>query len=330
MDKLDTYDQNAMPQPYLAGRLRQVLSNGTVLAFIVLVIFWLATNALVPNFATLGHTRFILQTGSFLAIVAAGQTLVIMMGGIDLSVSGVLALGAIVCAQMISVNHFDPAVAIAVSLVVCSMIGLLNGFGVHVLRLPPLVMTLAVVTIIQGALLVYTAGSPKSASVDSLEALANGNTLGVPNAFLALVVVSVFCVWLLNFSRFGRYVYAIGVNAQAARLSGVNITSTTYLMYGLSGLLAGVAGLLLFGFTGNSYLGMGDPYQLGSIAAVVLGGTSILGGRGHYLGTIAGALLLTILSSVLPVWNIPQAGRDVTQGLLIIVLLLVYARERAD
>jgi len=311
----------------LSGLIR---NNATILAFLVLIVFWGATDVLVNGFFTLGHTQDILQFGAFLGIVAAGQTLVIMMGGIDLSVSGVLALGAVVCAQLIAANNFNPAVAIVIALVVCFAIGLLNGFGVLVLRLPPLVMTLAVYTIIQGGLLIYTQGSPKSANVPFLNALANGTILQIPNAFWLWAVISLFCLWLLSYSRFGRYVYAIGVNARAARMSGVNVTSTSYLMYGFCSLLAGVAGILLFGYTGNSYLTMGDPYQLGSIAAVVLGGTSILGGRGNYLGTIAGALLLTVLNSVLPVWNIQQAGREVIEGALIVLLLLAYAREKAE
>jgi ribose transport system permease protein len=311
-----------------ATRVRRDLSNRTVLAFVVLVLFWIATNVWVPNFATVGHTQYVLQTGAFLGLVAAGQTLVIIIGGIDLSVSAVLALGAVVCAQLISANHLDPLEAIAISLAISTLVGFGNGLGIRKLRLPPLVMTLATLTIIQGGLLLYTNGSPKSARVPILQFLANDKTLGIPTAFLLLMVVSVFCIWLLNYSRFGRSAYAMGINAQAARLSGVNLDRTTYLMYALSGLLSGIAGLVLFGFTDNSYLAMGNPYQLGSIAAVVLGGTSILGGRGHYLGTVAGALLLTILTGLLPVLNIPQAGQNITQGLVVLGLLLIYSRER--
>jgi ribose transport system permease protein len=310
--------------------IRRPLTSSTIVAFLVLIVFWAVTDILIPGFATLNHTQYVLQTGAFLGIVAAGQTLVVMMGGIDLSVSGVLALGGVVCAQLISANDVNPAVAIIVALAICTAIGLVNGFGILHLGLPPLVMTLAVLTIIQGGLLLYTAGSPRSATVPFLNTVADGNSLGIPNAFWVWVAILVFGVWLLSYSRYGRYAYAIGVNIRAARLSGVPLRGTTYLMYAVCGLLAGVAGILLFGYTNNSYLTMGDPYLLGSIAAVVLGGTSILGGKGHFLGTVAGALLLTVLGSVLPVWNIPQAGRDVIEGVLIILLLLAYARERAD
>jgi len=310
--------------------LQRALGNRTVFAFVVLFLFWVATNVLVPNFATVGHTQYVLQTGAFLGLVAAGQTLVIIIGGIDLSVAGVLSLGAVVCAQLIASKQAGVPEAIAISLALSALIGLANGLGIRKLRLPPLVMTLATLTIIQGGLLLYTNGSPKSVHVPILSFLANDKTFGIPNVFLLLMVVSVFCVWLLNFSRFGRSAYAMGINPQAARLSGVDLNRTAYLMYTLSGLLAGVAGLVLMGFTDNAYLAMGNPYQLASIAAVVLGGTSILGGRGHYLGTVAGALLLTILTGLLPVLNIPQAGQNVTQGLVIIGLLLLYSRERGD
>ncbi len=181
---------------------------------------------------------------------------------------------------------------------------------------------------ISGALLIYTNGSPSSAQIPLLDALANGSVAGIPLATVLWLAIAAAGVWLLHLSRLGRYAFALGTSEPASRASGVPVPVTTLVMYAACALLAGVAGLVLLGFTGTSSLTMGNPYQLLSIAAVVLGGTSILGGRGHLLGTVAGALLLTLLTALLVAWNLSEGLRQVSLGLLIIVLLLVYARER--
>lgn len=300
--------------------------NRAVWAFGVLVLAWLAAILFAQGFGSAASVRYLLQTAAFLGIVAVGQTLVVMMSGIDLSVSGVVALSAVVCAEVTASS--GATVGIVVALGLSLGVGLVNAAGVTWLRVPPMVMTLAVGTIISGALLVYTNGSPKSATVPLLASLANSRVLGVPQAFLLWLVITAVAWWLLHASRVGRYAFALGTSQPASTASGVPLGATTFVMYGACALLAGVAGLVLLGFTGTSSLTMGDPYQLLSIASVVLGGTSILGGRGHVLGTVAGALLLTLLTALLTSVNLSEGLRQVTLGLLIIALLMLYARER--
>jgi ribose transport system permease protein len=208
------------------------------------------------------------------------------------------------------------------------LVGLVNAAGVTWLRVPPMEMTLATGTNLSGALLVYTNGSPMSARIELLDSIANDRFLGLPRAALLWLAITAGCVWLLHLSRLGGYAFALGTSEPASRASVVPLPVTTFVMYAACALLAGVAGLVLLGFTGTSSLTMGNPYQLLSIASVVLGGTSILGGRGHVLGTVAGALLLTLLTALLAAWNIAEGLRQVTLGVLIIVLLLAYARER--
>ncbi|MFC4507356.1 MULTISPECIES: ABC transporter permease [Streptomyces] len=295
-------------------------------AFGVLGVTWLAAILFADGFDSVSSFRYLVQTASFLGIVAVGQTLVVMMSGIDLSVSGVVALSAVVCAKVASGS--GGATGIAVALLLCALVGAVNAAGVVWLRVPPMVMTLATGTILSGALLVYTDGSPSSARLPLLDSLANGRLLGVPWAFALWLAVTAAAFWLLHLSRTGRYAFALGAGEDAARASGVPLVTTAFTAYTACALLAGVAGLVLLGFTGTSSLTMGNPYQLLSIASVVLGGTSILGGRGHLLGTVGGALLLTLLTALLTSWNLSEGVRQVVLGLLIIGLLLVYARER--
>lgn len=312
----------------MTALLRRRFAATTVLAYAVLVVVWLLATLAVPGFRGTTQIQDLLQTGAFLGIVAAGQTLVVLMGGIDLSVAGVMALGAVVCPQLVTVSHLNPTVAMLLALLTCLIVGLINGAGIALLAVPPLVMTLAVESVIEGGLLIYTQGSPKGARIAVLDTIANDSLLGIPLAFWIWIAISLGCVWLLAFSRFGRAIHALGTNLVAARLSGVAVLPTTLLAYGLCSLLAGVAGLIIFGYTSSSDLSVGQPFVLNSIAAVVLGGTSILGGRGTYLGTIAGALLLTVITTLLGVWNFSQAGREIVEGALILLLLLAYARER--
>jgi ribose transport system permease protein len=300
--------------------------NRAAWAFGVLVVVWGLAIVFAKGFDSISSVRYLVQTASFLGIIAIGQTLVVMMSGIDLSVSAVVALSAVVCAQVASGSGGTAGVLVA--LAVSALVGLINAAGVTWLRVPPMVMTLATGTIVGGALLVYTNGSPKSAKVPLLDALANNRALGVPLAFVLWLAITAVALWLLHLSRIGRYVFALGTSERASRASGVPLGLTSFVCYGACALLAGVAGLVLLGFTGTSSLTMGNPYQLLSIASVVLGGTSILGGRGHIAGTVAGALLLTVLTALLTAWNLSEGVRQITLGLLIIALLLVYARER--
>jgi len=300
-------------------------SNRVVWAFAVLLLLWLLAVVVAHGFADPSRIQYLTRTAAFLGLVAVGQTLVVVMGGIDLSVSGAVALAAVVCAQVASGS--PSAWAVVVALAACAVLGAVNATGVIFLKVPPMVMTLATGTVLSGVLLIYTEGAPRSAKIPLLSALANDNLFGVPLAFLLWMAAAAVGTWLLHATRSGRYAFSLGSSVAASRASGVPVASTSYAMYVACSVLAGVAGLVLLGFTSTSSLTMGSPYQLLSIAAVVLGGTSILGGRGHVTGTLAGALLLTLLTALLVTWNLSAALRQVALGLLIVILLLAYARE---
>jgi ribose transport system permease protein len=305
------------------SRLRHVRIDPVVITFAVLLLLWCFSLYRNEGFRTFNYNMLTLRVAAFLAIVAAGQTLVILMGGIDLSVAAVITMTGVLCGNLMT--QIGEAGGIIVTLLIAILVGVMNGLGVTLLRLPPLVMTLATLSIIQGVLLVYNAGKPVSGKSEFLEFWAKEEILQLPAAVWVLGAVSLLCVALLHFTPYGRGIYAIGNNPRAAYISGVPTTAIQIATYGLCSFFAGITGLLLLGRTGYSSKTAGDPYMLMSIAAVVIGGTSIIGGRGKYIGTIGGALIMTILINLLTVENVSEAARMMIQGGLILALLIAYA-----
>lgn len=262
-----------------------------------------------------------LQIGSFLGIVAAGMMLVILIAQIDLSVPWTLAAGAMT-ATAIGGPWALPA-ALAVGLAV----GIVNGFGVAYLRIPSMIFTLGVNAVMRGLMVAQTGGfAPQTAATDLMRYLAAERTLGIPNAIFVWLAVSIFMVILLRKTGLGRSIYAIGNKESAAYLSGVPTRRVTMMAFIFCSVAASLAGLLLAGYSTKAYQGMGDAYVLPAIAAVVIGGTNILGGRGRYLGTVVGVILIVLLNSVLSIMEMPEAGRQIIYGLVIIGMLLVYGR----
>jgi ribose transport system permease protein len=263
-----------------------------------------------------------LQIGAFLGIVAAGMMLVILISQIDLSVPWTLAAAAMMATAV------DGPLAIPVGLGVGLLVGLVNGVGVAYLRVPSMIFTLGVNAVMRGLMVAHTGGyAPQTSATELMRFLASSRTLGIPNALFVWAAVSVMVAVLLQRTPLGRYMYAIGNREAAAYLAGVDTRRVTVIGFVLCGLAAALAGVLLAGYSTKAYQGMGDAYLLPAIAAVVIGGTDILGGRGRYLGTLVGVVLIVLLNSVLSIMDMPEAGRQVIYGAVIIVMLLVYGRS---
>ena len=262
-----------------------------------------------------------LQIGSFLGIVAAGMMLVILISQIDLSVPWTLAAAA-----MMATAVGGPE-AIPVGLAVGLAVGIVNGRGVAYLRVPSMIFTLGVNAVLRGLMVAHTGGyAPQTAATELMRVLAAERTFGIPNALFVWAGVSLLVVVLLQRTPLGRYIYAIGNKEAAAYLAGVDTRRVTVICFALCSLAAALAGVLLAGYSTKAYQAMGDAYLLPSIAAVVIGGTNILGGRGRYLGTLVGVVLIVLLNSVLSIMDMPEAGRQVIYGAVIIFMLLVYGR----
>lgn len=262
-----------------------------------------------------------LQIGAFLGIVAAGMMLVILISQIDLSVPWTLAAGAM------TATAIGGPLALPAALAVGLAVGTVNGFGVAYLRIPSMIFTLGVNAVMRGLMVAQTGGfAPQTKATDLMRTLAAERTLGIPNAIFVWLAVSIAMVVLLRRTAFGRAVYAIGNKEAASYLSGVPTRRITILAFITCSVLASLSGLLLAGYSTKAYQGMGDAYVLPAIAAVVIGGTHILGGRGRYLGTVVGVILIVLLNSILSIMEMPEAGRQIIYGLVIIFMLLVYGR----
>ncbi|MBW4036319.1 MAG: ABC transporter permease [Proteobacteria bacterium] len=307
-------------------------SRRVLYAIAAAVALFLLGQAVHPGFLGLASVESILVIASFVGLVAAGQCFVILIGGIDLSVPWVLNAGAIVLTTTSLGLESRAPIAIVAALAMGIVVGALNGAGVAIFGIPAVVMTLAMNGIIEGLVLGLTGGFTCSAcssyAPPFVQALAHDSLLGVPDALLLWLVVIVLVTLALNITRFGRATYALGNNPRAAVLAGIDARGMTIMLYAASGFFAALAGILLVGFGGQASLGMGDPYLFTSIAAVVIGGVNILGGRGHYLGVAAGAVSLTVLVSVLLALNMPDYVRSIAYGVVILGLLLAYGRER--
>ena len=321
----------APPVP-LGRRIKRFMSDYPLVPLIILLILLvLLLQVLRPGIV---NERWIANTVKFaipLAILAGCQTMTMLTGGIDLSVSTVATMAAFIMASQ--AVAYDPSVAIVIALVPAVLIGLVNGIGVGIFRVHPLIMTLGTSLVGAGCLQVYqrTVIASGTKIPDFLTWLGTGVTYGFPNALVLFVPLAALIIFILNRTGFGRLLYAVGDNEKATRLSGVLYAQVIIALYVFSSLLAGIAGLLYVGLIkAPSSLSLADPLMLPSVAAAVVGGTSIFGGRGGYTGTIIGALILTVLTTLLTILQMPEGARRILFGAIVLLVTAAYLRIVED
>jgi ribose transport system permease protein len=280
------------------------------------------------NFLSADYLLQQLQVASFLGVIASGVMLIILLGHIDLSIPWVVTIGGMMSTAAAGWGDVGSALAIPFGILCGLAIGIVNGIGVAYLRVPSMIFTLGMNAIAQGLMVIHTSGfAPQDHATPAMHFIAVQRSLfGIPNAVWIWALVGALVVALLTRTSFGRRVYAIGNSERAVFLSGVNANRVVVACFAIGGACSAFAGVLLAGYSTKAFQAMGDPYLLPAIAAVVLGGTSILGGRGTYLGTVAGVILVTLLQSILSIVQIPEAGRQVIYGVVIIAMLLAYGR----
>jgi ribose transport system permease protein len=313
-----------------AGIVQFVRQPGVPLLFATIAIIGVG-EALAPGFASPGQLIDKLTIAAILAIIAAGQTIVVLAGneGIDLSVGGVATLGALVAGNVMSGSDVMIVPALFMALLVGAIIGSLNGIGVAVVKIPPLVMTLGMAVVVQGVLVCLTNGITSGSAAPGLRWLVTRPwVFGLPGILFIWLVVAILATFLLRSTRFGLSIYAIGTNSFAAKLAGIRVSRVRILAYVLAGVCSALGGFPLLGYTGVVLIEVGDQYILPSVIAVVLGGTALSGGAGSYIGTVLGAIFLTQLQSVLIIVKVAPQGRQVIFGLTLLFFMLIYGRQK--
>lgn len=298
-------------------------NQGVVFCYLITLVLFAGFSVYMPGFARLSHIRTVFLESALIGIVALGQTLVVITGGIDLSVAWMMTIGAYMVSNLVNSSNANLVWGIPLMLVVTFGLGAINGFCISCLRVPAIVMTLGMNIILQGALVALTQGSPGQSAPPLLLTLGQKNLLGIPYLVIIWIIMTVVVMLALFKMKYGRKLFAIGNNATVAKYSGIRVDSTIILSYAISGMTAGIAGALLAGKVGSCYLAMGDTYQFQSIAAVAIGGTSMLGGKGNYLGTVAGSLTITILLGILVALNLPFGVQTIAYGLIVLISVIV-------
>lgn len=322
--------QSKVPDPSFwvrhADTLRYALPAYVCLVLVVIVTqFWLGRAIL-----SWGYWNSLIVLSSFLAVLALGQGSVILTGGLDLSVPWTIGLCGILLAGTVQGSDGALIYALPMVLLLACAIGFINGVGIVVLGLSPIVMTLAMNGILQGAALLYSGGTPAGFSSPLLRWFMTARVGGLVTPVVFFVVAfAAVAVVVLTRTPFGRRLYGIGNGLRVAQLSGIAVGRTLIGVYMLSAFCAGLVGVMLTGFSGQASLGMGDDYLLPSIAVVVVGGALITGGRGHYLGMLGGVLLLTALQTLLAGSNLPYATRAIIYGVVVLGAVIALRERRS-
>ena len=301
------------------------LRTGGLLLALSIVLMVLG-NFVTPGFLSFTQVSTQLKISAFLGLFALCQTFVLIAGGegVDLSVGANGSLGGIVGAALIQ-GQDSAVLPVAILMGLAgAAVGTVSGLGVALFGVPPLVMTLAIASIVNGGLIIFESiVQPAIAASPFLAQLAGRTTLGMPNIFLLWIAIGLAAVWFLSATAWGRKIFGTGANAKVALLSGTHVRMVKISVYAISGLIAALTGFCLIGYVGAAFLGLGDAYVLPSIVVAVIGGMSLAGGRGSYVGVAAAAILLTVLTSLLTTMQIGEAGRQIIFGCILVVFLLL-------
>lgn len=294
----------------------------TVIALIILMAVITIINS---NFLTANNLLNLLLQVTSNALIAFGMTFVILTGGIDLSVGSILALSSALTAGLLG-SGMPVTLAILISLILGCILGMMNGLLISYGKLAPFIVTLATMTIFRGATLVYTNGNPITKGLSDtflFQFLGQGYIVGIPFPVIIMFIVFIVLYVLLHKTAFGKSVYAIGGNEKAAYISGVKLNKVKIIIYSISGMMASISGLIITSRLSSAQPTAGAGYEMDAIAAVVLGGTSLSGGKGRILGTLIGALIIGVLNNGLNIIGVSAFWQQVVKGVVILIAVLI-------
>jgi ribose transport system permease protein len=309
---------------------RPRLGEAGQLLFVVLflVLLLLARGIVAPPSLSGTNLLEILRQAAPLGLVAIGQTIALLIGGIDLSVSSLITMTNVLAARMMIGGDQTIPITVLLVVLISAAIGAANGLLIVFVRIPPIITTLAMGIIIQGGYYIYTKGAPIGNIAPGFRVIAEGHVGGLPWAMLIWVALLAVAWVLLRRTRYGRQLYATGASPQIARLSGIPYRRTIVSAYMLCSIFSCCAGLMLSAYIGVASTSVGNNYDLGSIAATVIGGTTFAGGEGGLIGTVAGVLVLILLNGLLTIVRISDAGKLIAQGAIIILMMATQAIRR--
>ncbi len=307
---------------------RTLVDNKALFALLLLATI---SAVLSPHFFSVDNALNILRQTSINAIIAMGVTFVILTAGIDLSVGSVLALTGAFAATM-TASGLSVTASVPIALASGALIGAVSGMVVAYGRVQAFIATLVAMTMLRGATLVFTDGRPvgigSTEAADVFWFIGGGYWLGIPVPIYLMFVVYAMCWAVLHHTRFGRYVYAVGGNEKVARLSGINVNAIKIAVFAVSGTCAALAGIILTARLGSAQPNAGFGYELDAIAAAVIGGTSLMGGRGRIFGTLIGALVIGVLNNVLNILDVSSYFQMIAKGAVILLAVLVDSRTK--
>ncbi|MBU5313911.1 ribose ABC transporter permease [Tissierella carlieri] len=296
-----------------------------------LIIFSVIISILNPRFLTMGNLLNVFRQTSINAIIAAGMTFVILSAGIDLSVGSILGFSGAVGAKMLA-SGYNIWLSLLAAIVIGAVAGIVNGIIITKGKVQPFIATLAIMILLRGATMVFTSGRPIPVSGEHISGvfrwIGTGEVLGIPVPIAIMIIVFIVCYYILNHTQYGRHLYAVGGNEEASLLSGVNTAKIKILAYTASGILAAIAGIIVTSRLSSAQPTSGEGYELDAIAAVVLGGTSLVGGQGTIIGTIIGALIIGILNNALNLMDVQSYYQMIAKAIVIIVAVLLDKKEK--
>lgn len=317
----------------MKSRNKEILSK--IQPLIGLILFSIIISILSPRFLTKSNLLNVFRQTSINAIIAAGMTFVILTAGIDLSVGSILGFSGAIAAKMLAsgVNIF---LALIVALIIGALAGMLNGIIITKGKVQPFIATLSIMIFLRGTTLVFTNGRPIAVPSDPeivspiFRWIGAGEIFGILVPIIIMAIVFIVCYYILNHTQFGRHIYAVGGNEEASLLSGVNTDRVKILAYTISGILAAVAGIIVTSRLSSGQPTAGEGYELDAIAAVVLGGTSLVGGQGTVIGTIIGALIIGILNNALNLMNVQSYYQSIAKAIVILVAVLLDRKSKNE
>ncbi|KGJ28090.1 ribose ABC transporter permease [Staphylococcus haemolyticus] len=299
-----------------------------IIPFIGLILLIIVVSILNPSFLDLSNLLNLLRQISINGLIAFGMTFIILTGGIDLSVGSILALSSAFIALMIT-SGVDPIIALIIGVLIGFVLGAVNGLLVTKGNMAPFIATLATMTIFRGLTLVITDGNPITNLGDSylFQLFGKGYFIGIPVPAVTMIIVFVILLIILQKTTFGRHTYAIGGNEIAAKISGIKVNKIKILIYGISGLMSALAGGILTSRLNSAQPTAGTSYELDAIAAVVLGGTSLTGGKGRIVGTLIGVLIIGVLNNGLNLLGVSSFYQQVVKGVVILIAVLIDRKK---